>query len=106
MSFEDLVSNPVRVLSDIGDDLRLPFTDAMLQYYTRATARLEEHRDRRRADGTLLISHAGRVEQQALTRQPLQQSRVEAWKNHMDAAEQARFVAVAGDLLAALGYAT
>ena len=84
--------------------LELPYTDAMLAYARGVPERLEEHRDRQRLDGTLVVSHAGRVRQQALTMEEPQLSRVQAWRTGMEPAERARFEAIAGDLLNELGY--
>jgi Sulfotransferase family len=102
--FEDLVRDSERVLRTICDFVELSYAPEMLQYHERAPARLAEHADRIRADGTLIISHAGRVEQQALTQQPPLASRVGVWAHTMSPDERRRFEAVAGGLLAALGY--
>ena len=104
--FEDLVRETPRVLAAICDALNLLYTEAMLDYHRRALSRLTEHRDRHRADGTLIVSHAGRVAQQALTTEPPQPARAGAWKTTLTDDEHARFTATAGDLLADLGYAT
>lgn len=76
----------------------------MLDYHLRTPERLAEHQDRRRTDGTMVVSHDGRLQQQALTMEPPRASRVQAWRRRMEAAEQARFEAVAGPLLQELGY--
>ena len=51
------------------------------------------------------VSQAGRLKVQALTMQPPQESRVGVWKTQMSLDERSRFEAVAGGLLAELGYA-
>jgi hypothetical protein len=102
--FEDLVSDPARVLAEICRFVELPYAAAMLDYHLHVPLRLAEHRSRVRPDGTVIVSHATRLRQQALTMQPPQRSRIQSWKQTMDRDERARFEAVAGDLLQALGY--
>jgi hypothetical protein len=84
--------------------IQLPYVDDMLNYHLRTPERLMEHRERRRPDGTILVSHEGRLQQQALTTQPPQISRVGAWREQMAEDERVRFDAAAGDLLLELGY--
>ena len=76
----------------------------MLQYYERPPERLAEHHERRRHDGTLLVSHAERLQQQARVMQPPDLSRVQAWRRHMSQEDRYQFETVAGDLLADLEY--
>jgi hypothetical protein len=102
--FDDLIHDPRAVLAGICQFLDLPFVPAMLDYHRRTRERLEEHRDRIRPDGTMVVSHGGRLQQQALTMEPPQESRVAAWRQRMTPAEQARFEAAAGPLLRELGY--
>jgi hypothetical protein len=102
--YEDLVRDAADVLGAICRFIELPLSERMLDYHHGARERLAEHGDRVRTDGTLLVSHTDRVGQQALTALPPQASRVGAWEQAMSAEEQARFVAVAGGLLAELGY--
>ena len=102
--FEDLVADPASILRGICRFLDLEFAPAMLAYHARAARRLEEHRDRARLDGSLVVSHEGRVRQQALTMEPPRRSRAGAWRQDMTGDEQRRFDAAAGDLLDGLGY--
>jgi Sulfotransferase family len=102
--FEDLVADPAPVLRQICRFLDLEYSPAMLAYHARAARRLEEHRDRARPDGSLVISHEGRLRQQALTMEPPRRSRAGAWRHDMTDDEQRRFDVVAGDLLDRLGY--
>ena len=102
--FEDLIGNPARVLAEICEFVSLPYTSQMLDYYRGVPVRLAEHQDRLGSDGTVMVSHATRVRQQALTMEPPQHSRVQSWKRTMDQDERARFECVAGDLLRELGY--
>ena len=102
--YEQLVAQPETTLRSICDFLGLPFHHAMLQYYERTPERLAEHHERRRHDGTLLVSHAERLQQQARVMQPPDLSRVQAWRRHMSQEDRYQFETVAGDLLADLGY--
>jgi hypothetical protein len=102
--FEHLIADTERALRTICAFVDLPYAPEMLRYYERAPARLAEHADRIGADGAVIVSHADRVQQQALTQLPTQGSRVGAWARAMSPDEQRRFDAVAGSLLDTLGY--
>jgi hypothetical protein len=102
--FEDLVGEPERVLLTICEFVGLSWAPEMLEYYTRTPERLREHRDRKRATGSLLVSHAERLRQQALVTCPPQTARALAWRRSMSTDDRARFEAIAGDLLLELGY--
>jgi hypothetical protein len=102
--FEELVQDTRGVLRRVCAFLDLPYCSDMLGYYVRTSDRLKEHRDRVRTDGTPVVSHAGRLRQQALTMRPPQESRVQSWKTRMSVDEQSRFEAIAGRLLIELGY--
>jgi hypothetical protein len=102
--FEDLVAQTAPVLRAICEFIDLPWSPAMLDYHLHAPERLTEHRERRRVDGSLIISHARRLEQQALVAYPPQPSRIQAWKRSMTGDERSRYESVAGALLRELGY--
>jgi Sulfotransferase family len=102
--FESIVQETKAVLKTVCEFIALPYSAEMLTYHRRALDRLVEHRDRVRADGSLVVSHADRLRQQALTMQPPQPGRAGSWKGEMSHQERRRFDAVAGDLLRELGY--
>jgi hypothetical protein len=102
--FEDLVHHTEAELRRICRFLDLEFERGMLEYHVEAPARLAEHQERRRADGTVIVSREARLRQQALATRPPQPSRAGAWARAMTAGERERFEAVAGDLLDELGY--
>jgi Sulfotransferase domain len=102
--FEDLITDSAAVLTCICRFLDLPYAPAMLDYHHRTPDRLKEHRERMRVDGTQVISHLDRLRQQALTQQPPQASRVQAWRTQMNVDERSRFEEIAGTLLQELGY--
>lgn len=98
--YEDLVRDPGRELQIICDFLDLDYRDEMLDFHERSAARLVEHRDRFRADGSLLVSHSDRLKQQQCAMSPPQPERVQAWRQEMSAAQAALCELAAGGLLA------
>jgi hypothetical protein len=102
--FEDLIRNSERVLRTVCEFLGLGYSAEMKRYHERTPERLEEHRDRRRANGSLLVSHAERLRQQASVMRPPEESRVHAWKQRLSQDERHRFEAISAPLLLELGY--
>jgi hypothetical protein len=102
--YEELIQEPRAALARICTFLELEFDEAMLAYYERSPQRLAEHVERRRVDGSLVVSREDRLRQQARTMQPPDCERVFAWRREMSSQEQARFMTVAGGLLGELGY--
>jgi Sulfotransferase family len=104
LRYEDLVGAPEPGLRRICELIELDYDPAMLDYHLNAGDRLAELGDlpatgRRgeRAGEERRASHA-------LAAQPPNSARTGAWREQMSAAEHAEFEAVAGDLLAELGY--
>lgn len=102
--YEDLILDTRETLERICAHVSLDYDDAMLSYYTRAPARLREHKGRTRPDGTTLFTQEQRLRQQERTTEPPDPSCVFAWKRAMSADERRRFQRVAGGLLEDLGY--
>lgn len=102
--FEDLVRDPERAIVEVCRFLDLDYDPRMLEYHRGAPTRLTEHRDRVQSDGTVIISHEGRLRQQALTVHPPQSSRIGAWRTDMTPDERRTFESIAGDALRELGY--
>jgi len=102
--YEALVERPRRELARLCEFLALPDDARMERWHEGARARLAEHGDRFRADGSLVISHTDRLRNQRFAMQPLAPDRVSRWRREMDADSVARFEGEAGDLLDALGY--
>lgn len=102
--YEDLILDTRKALNSICTFIDLDYDDAMLSYYRRTPARLEEHKGRSRPDGTALLTHDQRVRQQKRTTLPPDPACVFAWKSAMSLEEKDRFRAVAGHLLSDLGY--
>lgn len=104
IKYEELIVKPEAVLRRICDFLQLPYADVMLRYHEQTPDRLREHEARVRLDGSVVVSKEQRLRQQERTMQPPDTDRVLAWKSAMDSAERHRYEAIAGQLLAELGY--
>ena len=102
--YEDLVRQANRVLQDICSFIALPYDPVMESYHHGAQARFAEVQDRRRPDGTLIISREGRLWRQRRICQAPDASRIGRWRREMTAAEREAFESVAGDFLAREGY--
>jgi hypothetical protein len=101
--YEELTAEPERVLTGVCDFLELSYTREMLAYPARAAARLAEVRDQQQPGGPL-VTRAERLGQHPFLASPPRADRAGRWRQAMSAAEVAEFEAVAGDLLAVLGY--
>lgn len=102
--FEDLIRDPETALRRVCAFVDLGYHPDMLRYPERTPARLEEHRERRKTDGTVLVSHEERQRQQAHTRRPPDLDKIGVWRRELSEEEARRFAEIAGDLLAAYGY--
>lgn len=103
--YENLIREPERELTALCEYLDLPFDSAMLAYHERAAERLQEHRDRTSADGTLIVTNETRRRAHELTSHPPDVTRIGVWRSQMPPEAQHDFLAFAGDLLRELGYA-
>ncbi|OGP94854.1 MAG: hypothetical protein A2Z19_03080 [Deltaproteobacteria bacterium RBG_16_54_18] len=101
--YEKLILNTRETLKQICKFLDLDYDDSMMRYYMRTPQRLKEHKGRLLPDGTLLTEEQ-RYRQQQGTTEPLDQTRVFAWKSAIQPQEREQFEHVAGDLLKKLGY--
>lgn len=102
--YEALIHDPESVLRSLCSFIELDFCPQMLRYWEHTPERLKEHRLRRNADGSVIVTHEGRLEQQQLTMQPPRANRVFAWRTDMAADEQREFNRIAHDTLSELGY--
>jgi hypothetical protein len=84
----------------------LDYDPIMLRYHEGAAQRLQEHRARHRSDGSLLVSQAQRLQQQALTQRPPDTGRIGSGRRLLSGEERARFEGIAGDTLRECGYTT
>jgi len=104
--YEDLILNAEGTLRRICNFIDLEYDEVMLQYYIRAPVRLKEHKGRKLSDGTSLVTQEQRIRQQQRTTEPPDPTQVFGWMTSISAGERKEFEAVAGDLLADLGYET
>jgi hypothetical protein len=104
--YEDLLRDTERELRRICAFAELDYSPAMLRYHDRAPLRLQEHRARHRSDGSLVVSQAQRLQQQALTQQPPDLTRIGSGLRLLSRAERASFEHVAGEILRECGYTT
>jgi len=106
IKYEDLVLKPREMVQSVCAFLEISYDEAMLEYHLRAATRLQEHEARLRADGSVVVTKEQRFLQQYMTTQPLDRSRVQAWRKAMNIEEREQFNGIAGHLLRALGYET
>lgn len=102
--YEELIADAPAVLRKVCDFVELSYDRRMESYYESSPARLDEVKTMYRDDGSLLITKEERLYNQRFTTRPPEPSRVFRWRTEMDAETQARFAAIAGDLLEELGY--
>lgn len=102
--YEALVTGPEAELKRICAFIGTDFCASMLDYHERANERIGEL-EGRPADGSLPAfskeEHAGIFSRTLSRPDP---GRIGVWKKEMTAAEQDQYSAIAGDLLAELGY--
>jgi hypothetical protein len=104
LRFEDLVAEPEPALRGVCELIELDFDPAMLAHHERAGERISELGDLA-AEGERRGRGAGeRQASHALAAKPPSAARTEVWRTEMDDEERVAFEAVAGGLLAELGY--
>jgi hypothetical protein len=103
--YEDLVSDPERVLTRICKFVDLPWSDAMLDYHRRAEERMRREMQRElKPLGGGTITAQERTRQHQLVSQPPSANRIGRWRTEMAPEDRQAFESVAGKLLAKLGY--
>jgi hypothetical protein len=103
--YEDLILDTEPVLRKVAEFCELPWDDAMLDYHERSGERLQEMARALPGDGRAKeLSVERRMATHAMTTKPPSADRVARWRTQMSAEQRAEFEAVAGDLLAQLGY--
>lgn len=101
---EDLIAEPEAYLREICKFINIEFSSEMLEYYKRAKGRLEEHEEKVKEDGSVVVSKERRFKQQEATTEPPNKSRLYVWKKELTSDDIGSFEQVAGDLLGELGY--
>jgi hypothetical protein len=102
LRYEELVLDPEEVLRRICAFLDLPFAVEMHDYHSRAALRMSELEGREMP--ALRITREQRLAQHPLLDSPPRPERVGRWREAMTPDERREFEAVAGELLATLGY--
>jgi hypothetical protein len=102
--YEELVLNAEPTLRRICEFVGLEFNPAMLRYWERTPVRLQQHRTRRRVDGSVVVTHERRLEQQQWTTRPLQTAHLGHWRTGMTPEDHLEFLRIAGGTLDELGY--
>ncbi len=103
--YEDLILDTEPVLRRVCEFIELPWDDAMLEYHERAGERLKEMARTLPGDGRAKeLSVERRMATHAMTTKPPSADRVARWRTQMTGEQRAEFEAVAGELLAELGY--
>jgi hypothetical protein len=104
--YEDLVAEPAATLRRVCEFLDLGWSDAMLRYHERASARLVEFRLPRTSaggGGRLFMAEEMRAIHVRAVQLP-GSDRVGRWRREMASEDKAAFERVAGRALEALGY--
>jgi hypothetical protein len=104
--YEDLVIDTEPTLRRVCEFIELDYEPGMLAYHERAPERLQEMNRERQRGTRRALSGQERMQAHAMTTKPPQAERVEAWRTQMPESDRRTFEAVAGDLLAELGYRT
>lgn len=104
LRYEDLVADPEPALRQICELVELDYDPAMLRYHERAGERLAELGDLGPEGERRERSGAERQAAHSLAAAPPSSARTGAWREGMSTADRERFEAVAGPLLAELGY--
>jgi hypothetical protein len=99
--YEDLVLDSEATLRQICAFIDLPWHPCMLQYYNRAEERLAELVT---VDGKRAVHIEQRRAKHTWTTRPPEASRIGRWRTEMSASDRQEFEAIAGELLAELGY--
>ena len=107
LRYEDLVADPEPALRRVCELIELDYDPRMLDYHRHAEGRLQEMAGSLPAVGDRPAREAGeRLDAHALATKPPTRERIAIYKQEMSEADQAEFEAIAGGLLAGLGYET
>jgi hypothetical protein len=103
--YEDLILDTEPVLRRVCEFIDLTWDDAVLNYHERSGERLKEMARALPAEGRAKeLSVERRMATHAMTTKPPSADRVARWRTQMTVEQRGDFEAVAGELLAALGY--
>ncbi|HEY0659941.1 MAG TPA: hypothetical protein VGD21_01245 [Lysobacter sp.] len=98
------VRAPEGTLRRVCEFIELEYHPDMGRHHLHAADRLREHQTRLRLDGSVLVTHERRLEQQKRSQQPPDPGQIGSGQREFSADELGRFQEIAGDLLQACGY--
>lgn len=105
--YEDLITDTEPTLRKVCEFIELDWDDSILNYHERSADRLGEMARALPADGRSGdLSVERRMATHAMTTKPPDADRVSRWKRQMSEPDRQAFEAIAGDMLASLGYET
>lgn len=104
--YEDLVTDPEPILREVAEFVRLPWSDAMMNYHEGAQKRMAQVVRELKPQGGGLITAEERVRQHELVSKPPSSQRAGRWRADMPEDDRRAFETIAGDLLRELGYET
>jgi hypothetical protein len=102
--YEALIAEPERTLRAVCAFVDLSYDPRMLRYHETARQRLDEVTTWRGPDGGVIVTKEQRLHNHRFTSLPPMAERVGRWRTELTGDETAEIEAVAGDLLAELGY--
>jgi hypothetical protein len=103
--YEDLILDTEPVLRSVCEFFELPWHDELLTYHERSADRLQEMARALPSDGRAKeLSVERRMKTHEMTTKPPSADRVQRWRKQMTEDQRLEFEAIAGDLLAELGY--
>lgn len=103
--YEDLILDTEPVLRKVCEFFELQWHDDLLSYHERSADRLQEMARTLPSDGRAKeLSVERRLKTHEMTTKPPSADRVQRWRKQMTEEQRVEFEAVAGDLLAELGY--
>ena len=102
--YEDLVADPERALRRLATAIDLPWEDGMLDYHQGAEERMAPSMHELHSARGRTITADQKERQWALVSEPPRMDRVSRWRREMNAGDRRAFEAVAGEMLATLGY--
>jgi len=105
--YEDLITDTEATLRKVCEFIELDWDPAMLEYHERSADRLGEMARALPAEGRAQdLTVERRLATHAMTTKPPDTDRVSRWKRQMPEDDRQAFEAIAGDMLADLGYET
>jgi len=102
--FEDLILQTETTLLKICKFIELDFHLNMLLYHENASQRIQEHLERHKLDGNLLVSQSARQKQQDSSMKKPDPAKIGMWKRLLTQQEIEQYEAIAAKTLQRYGY--